>query len=78
MYEETPAIVRQVLTEATDFPAFFDLSDGERLNWMIARAYELGRKERSYGDGEALRKRNLHAAERRDGRRGSGVSRRRP
>jgi hypothetical protein len=35
--------VRQVLNEAAQHEHFFDFSDAERLNWMIARAYELGR-----------------------------------
>jgi hypothetical protein len=37
------AAVRQVLKEASQHEHFFDFSDAERLNWMIARAYELGR-----------------------------------
>ncbi len=35
--------VRQVLTEASNAVHFMDLSDAERINWMIERAYQLGR-----------------------------------
>lgn len=34
--------VRQVLKEAAQTAKFFNLSDAERLNWMIERAYRLG------------------------------------
>jgi hypothetical protein len=39
-------IVKQVLTEAADVPHFFDLSDLQRLKWMIVRAHELGKRSR--------------------------------
>ena len=42
MNDDTKAIVRQVLSEAADSPHFFDLSDAQRLNKMIALAYTLG------------------------------------
>lgn len=44
MNEQTKAIVKQVLSEAADAPHFFDFSDAQRLNWMIARAYALGKE----------------------------------
>jgi hypothetical protein len=42
LQHETTDAIRQVLTEAANAPHFFDLSDAERLNWMIARGFELG------------------------------------
>lgn len=42
MNRQIKAIVKPVLAEAADTPHFFDFSDAERLNWMIARAYALG------------------------------------
>jgi hypothetical protein len=47
MIRQAKAIVRQVLSEATDAPQFFDQSDAQRLNWMIGRAFELGKQQRS-------------------------------
>jgi hypothetical protein len=46
MDSETKEAVRQVLLEAGSAPNFFDLSDAERLNWMIGRGYELGRQRK--------------------------------
>ena len=43
MNQKKKTIVKQVLTEAVDVPHFFNLSDVQRLNWMIERAYELGK-----------------------------------
>lgn len=43
MNRQKKPIVKQVLTEAVDVPHFFNLSDAQRLNWMIERAYELGK-----------------------------------
>ena len=43
MNQKKKTIVKQVLTEAVDVPHFFNLSDAQRLNWMIERAYELGK-----------------------------------
>jgi len=37
-------IVKQVLAEAAEAPHFFDLSDAQRLSWMIERAYTLGKE----------------------------------
>ncbi len=37
--------VRQVLKEAAEHERFFDLSDAERLKWMIALAFQLGRRQ---------------------------------
>ena len=44
MNARTKAIVKQVLSEAADTPHFFDFSDAQRLNWMLARAYALGKQ----------------------------------
>jgi hypothetical protein len=44
---ETREAIRRVLKEAGNTPCFFDLSDGERLNWMIGRAFALGRLQPS-------------------------------
>jgi hypothetical protein len=44
MQRDAMDAVRQVLNEAGDTPHFFDLSDCERLNWMIARGFELGKR----------------------------------
>jgi hypothetical protein len=41
--QSTKAIVKQVLIEAAGAPHFFNLSDAQRLNWMIERAFELGK-----------------------------------
>jgi hypothetical protein len=35
-------VIRRVLKAAANTPNFFDLSDAERLNWMIAQAFILG------------------------------------
>jgi len=35
-------VAKQVLTEAADTEHFFDMSDGERLLWMLARSFEIG------------------------------------
>lgn len=43
MNEQTNQIVKRVLSEAADAQHFFDLSDAQRLNWMTARAYEIGK-----------------------------------
>ncbi len=45
MQQEAKEAVRQVLSEAGDAPHFFDLSDAERLSWMIARAFVLGQSQ---------------------------------
>jgi hypothetical protein len=37
MSRESLNAIRQVLVEAVESPHFFDLSDGERINWMIER-----------------------------------------
>ena len=34
--------IRQVLIEAAQAPNLFDLSDAERLDWMIERAFVIG------------------------------------
>lgn len=47
MNKRATRAVRQVLNEAGNSPHFFDLSDGERLNWMIARAFALGSQSKS-------------------------------
>ncbi len=36
--------VRRVLVEAAAAENFFDLSDAQRLEWMIQRGFKLGRK----------------------------------
>jgi hypothetical protein len=46
MSEKTIPIVRRVFQDAANAPNFFDYSDFERLRWLIARAYELGKKAR--------------------------------
>ena len=43
MPSESYEAVGQVLKEAAEHEHFFDLSDAERLTWMIQRAYEMGR-----------------------------------
>ena len=45
MNDHAKAIVRRVLSEAANAPHFFDLSDAQRLNWMIEHAYTLGQQE---------------------------------
>ena len=47
MQKQAVTAVRQVLSEAGNAPHFFDLSDAERLNWMIARAYVLGSQRKA-------------------------------
>ena len=42
MHKQILQAILQVLHEAGNAPHFFDFSDAERLNWMIARAYALG------------------------------------
>src|SRR5437016_4050670 len=37
--------VRQVLREASDHDSFNGMSFAQRLNWMISRGYELGRRD---------------------------------
>jgi hypothetical protein len=37
------AVVRQVLEEAANDTNFSDRSQAKRVNWMIARAFELGK-----------------------------------
>ena len=37
-------VVRAVLKAASNKEHFFDYSDAERLNWMIAKAYIVGRR----------------------------------
>ena len=46
MNAEAKSIVRKVLANAATAPHFFDLSDSERLDWVIARAYVLGKRWR--------------------------------
>jgi hypothetical protein len=46
MRKQVRDAVGRVLREAARARHFFDLSDAERLNWMIARAFELGRRTR--------------------------------
>lgn len=46
MNAEAKSIVRKVLANAATAPHFFDLSETERLNWMIATAYALGKRWR--------------------------------
>lgn len=43
MSHEAYEVIRRVLEEAIELPSFFDLSDAERVNWMIFRGYELGK-----------------------------------
>jgi hypothetical protein len=43
MSRQTHEAIRRVLKEASEQEHVFDLSDVERLTWMIGRAYELGR-----------------------------------
>jgi hypothetical protein len=47
MRTQSVQAVRQVLVEAAKYERFFDLSDAERLNWMIARAFQLGLVKRN-------------------------------
>jgi hypothetical protein len=42
---KTNAAVRQVLKEASEHGHFFDFSDAERLNWMIAKAFQIGKEQ---------------------------------
>lgn len=42
MDANTKNAVRRVLTDAANTEHFFDFSDAERLNWMLAYAYQLG------------------------------------
>lgn len=37
MNQQRKGVVKQILTEAVDAPNFFNLSDAQRLNWMIER-----------------------------------------
>ena len=46
MNAEARFIVRKVLANAATAPHFFDLSEAERIDWMIARAYSLGKRWR--------------------------------
>ncbi|HEY4311632.1 MAG TPA: hypothetical protein VGN12_19455 [Pirellulales bacterium] len=39
-------IVGRVLSDAANLPHFFDFSSDERMAWMIARAYAIGKAER--------------------------------
>ena len=43
MNTQAKTVIKRVLVEAADAPRFFEWSDAQRLNWMIARAFELGR-----------------------------------
>jgi len=47
MQKELLHAIRQVLYEAGNAPHFFDFSDAERLNWMIARAFALGSERKA-------------------------------
>ncbi len=43
MSTQSKTVIKRVLAEAADAPHFFEWSDAQRLNWMIARAFELGK-----------------------------------
>lgn len=47
--------IRRVLKEAGEHERFFDLSDAERLTWMLGRAYQLGQSETSSNSKRAKR-----------------------
>jgi hypothetical protein len=49
--------VGQVLKEAGEHDRFFDLSDAERLTWMIERAFALGAQS---VEGGALNRQQSH------------------
>lgn len=41
--QESLAAAKQVLADAADAPHLLDLSDAERLIWMLEKAHQLGR-----------------------------------
>jgi hypothetical protein len=43
MNTQAKMVIKRVLVEAADAPHFFEWSDAQRLNWMIARAFEFGK-----------------------------------
>ena len=47
MQKQILNLIQQVLNEAGEASQFFDLSDAEQLNWMIARAYALGIQDKA-------------------------------
>ena len=54
MKTDSKQIVLRVLNEASNAEHFFDLSDAERLAWMVERAFVLGTqciKQRPRGRG---------------------------
>lgn len=53
MSPEAIDVIRRVLEEAIELPSFFDLSDAERVNWMIFRGYQLGKALRLKQDVKA-------------------------
>jgi len=42
---EAREAIRRVLREASDHDKFCGMTFAERLNWMIGRGFELGRRE---------------------------------
>jgi hypothetical protein len=49
------AAIRRVLREAAQTSNFFDLSDAERLTWMLGRIYEIGQRQRNIHNTPKLR-----------------------
>lgn len=43
MTSQSRTVVRRILRAAQNAPHFFDLSDAERMVWLILRAYDAGR-----------------------------------
>lgn len=43
MRKDVKEVIRKVLSKATDVLHFFDWSGSERLNWCIAKGYQLGK-----------------------------------
>jgi len=64
MSDQTSSIVRRVLSDAANAPHFFDRSDAQRLNWMIERAYELGKDSRQSTPAKPTRRKRRKAKRR--------------
>lgn len=68
MKKEAKHAVRQVLKEAAQHEHFFDFSDGERLNWMITRAFHIGKEQRHVASNLGCGGENPHSGELKDKR----------
>lgn len=63
MDTKTNAAVRQVLKEASAHEYFFDFSDGERLNWMISRAFQIGKEQHHVASNSTCGVESAHSGE---------------